>query len=130
MSDRNWPHPVLDPGGADYPGMAFQAAVQVRHIARRYEVGVLLDCGSDTLADAVCRGDACYAVRLHCPTTSVRQLSTSADTAIHVSIPDADLYRGFTLRPYILADRSFCLESDEFAPLFQGLRFEIRRGSV
>jgi hypothetical protein len=130
MSDKNFPHPVLDPTAEDYPSCAIQFRATMFSSPTAYRFSVAFDMGSDTLASEIQSGNASYAVQVDCRWTSFRKVYKFSTAETMIEIPENQLRDGVQLRPYVLANRDFTLASKEFDALFSAMSFPIRRGYV
>jgi hypothetical protein len=130
MPKRSWPHPVLDSEGDDYLNCAFQAAVAIKQTRSEFIFQIRMDLSSETLLSAISRGDAVYALQIHCPRTSFRQAFKFQTADLERSIPEHLLRDLFSVRPYIVASKGFILQSPEFNPIFDGMQFQMAAGYV
>jgi hypothetical protein len=130
MVKKSWPYPVLDVDGQDYPDCAFQATIELKQTRTHILGKARMDLGSATLEGAVKRGDAQFAVRLHCPRTSFRRIFKSKAETIEFELPEETLRDDFSVQPFLVAERSWELASDEFLPIFKGMKFPVERGFV
>jgi hypothetical protein len=130
MSNKSFPHPVLDPANSDYPncGIQFRATMASTPITYRFEGQ--FDLGSDTLQSAIDAGNARYAIQLDCRWTSFRRVYKFDKPECVIEIPESALRGSVFLSPYILAEQNFTLSSDEFNELFRDLSFPLRRSYV
>ena len=130
MSNRSFPHPVLDPSAADYPncGIQFRANLVTTPLVYRFECQ--FDLGSDTLQAAIDGGNARYAVQVDCRWTSLRRVYKSDNATLTFELPESTLRGSVFLSPYILAEQNFTLTSDEFNELFKELSFALRKSYV
>jgi hypothetical protein len=127
---RDFPHPVLDPTGKDYPDCGFQAATIVEQTPDAFSIDVAFDVGSRSIEGLVSKGRAQYALQIHCPRTAFRRSFVSTKRSWDVDIPEAFLRDTFSVTPLIVSTADFSYRSNEFASIFRGLTFEIRRGYV
>jgi len=130
MSNKSFPHPVLDPTSSDYPncGIQFRAGMVPSPIAYRFECQ--FDLGSETLQSAIDSGNARYAVQVDCRWTSFRRVYKSEKAAFEFELPENALRGSVFLSPYILAEQNFTLSSEEFNSLFKELSFPLRKSYV
>ncbi len=127
---RDFPHPVLDPTGNDYPDCGFQAATIVEQTTDAFSIDIAFDVGSRSIEGLVSKGRAQYALQVHCPRTAFRRSFVSTKRSWDVDIPEAFLRDTFSVTPLIVSTADFAYRSNEFASIFRGLTFEIRRGYV
>lgn len=130
MAKRSWPHPVLDFEGDDYPNRAFQAAIDIRQTRSEFLFKIRMDLSSETLLNAISRGDAAYALQVHCPRTSFRKAFKFKTPDLVQNIPEHLLRDVFTTKPYIAATRKFTLHSSEFNSVFSGMQFQMAPGYI
>jgi hypothetical protein len=130
MSKKNWPYPVLDPQGEDYPHCAFQASVDITQTRKTFVGSVRMDMGSDTLKNAIDDGNAVYMLQLHCPRTSFRSVARSREATFDFELPESSMREDFTVQPFLISEGAWELSSTEFSPTFKGLRFPIEKGYV
>jgi hypothetical protein len=130
MAKKSWPYPVLDADCEDYPNCAFQAAVDMRQTRTEFIGDVRMDLGSATLQKVINDGNAAFAVQIHCPRTSHRQILKSTDKQFKFTLPEGTLRDDFTVQPFVVAEKPLVLSSPEFAPTFSKMNFNIERGYV
>lgn len=130
MAKKSWPHPVLDSESEDYPNCAFQASVEIKQTRTAFLGNARMDIGSTTLSDALAKGDAFYALQIHCPRTSFRDLIRSTESQLEFHLPESALREDFFVQPFLISDRKWELASPEFASTFRGMTFQIERGYV
>jgi hypothetical protein len=127
---RDFPHPVLDPTGKDYPDCGFQAATIAEQTKDAFSIDVTFDVGSSSIEGLIKKGRAQYALQVHCPRTAFRRSYLSKKRSWDVDIPESFLRDTFSVTPLIVSVADFAYNSNEFAPIFRGMTFEIRRGFV
>lgn len=127
---RDFPHPVLDPTGKDYPDCGFQAATIVEQTPDAFSIDVAFDVGSRSIASLLKKGRANYALQVHCPRTAFRRSYVSSKRSWDIEIPESLLRDTFSVTPLVVSAADFRYQSKEFAPIFRGLVFSIRRGYV
>ena len=127
---RDFPHPVLDPTGTDYPDCGFQAATIVEQTKDAFSIDVTFDVGSRSIEALLKKKRAQYALQVHCPRTAFRRSFVSDKRSWDVGIPESLLRDSFSVTPLIVSAADFAYHSNEFAPIFRGLTFDIKRGYV
>jgi hypothetical protein len=127
---RDFPHPVLDPTGKDYPDCGFQAATIVEQTADAFSIDVTFDVGSRSIEALLKKRRANYALQVHCPRTAFRRSYVSSKRSWDVEIPESLLRDTFSVTPLVVSAADFKYQSNEFAAIFRGLAFDIRRGYV
>lgn len=130
MSVRNWPNPVIDQDGDDYPGRAFQAAFVVEERRPNYGVKVRCDLGSDTLRALIDEGRAQYVVRVSCGRTNFRQSYPAKTPEWDFMVEESRLRDSFYLQAFVVATQDFAFSSAEWASWFAGLEFEVKCGAI
>lgn len=130
MAKKSWPYPVLDADCEDYPNCAFQATVDIKQTRTQFICDVRMDLGSATLQAAINDGNAAFAVQIHCPRTSHRQILKSKDNKFQFTLPEGTLRDDFMVQPLVVAEKSLMLASPEFAPTFSKMSFNIEPGYV
>ncbi|WP_162932133.1 hypothetical protein [Solimonas sp. K1W22B-7] len=130
MSSKSYPHPVLDPAGADYPNCGIQFEASMHPGPTTYRFDLRFEVGSDSLLDHIEAGDAIYAVQIDSKWTNYREVFQFSEATRHIEVPEHKLRGIFFLRPFIVAKQAFTLGSGEFADVFSGVAFPMRRGYV
>jgi hypothetical protein len=127
---RDYPHPVLDPTGKDYPDCGFQAALIVEQRQKDFCIDATFDVGSQSVEELIARGKAQYVVRVHCPRTAFRRAFASKKRSWDMHVDESMLRDTFSVTPQVVSVSDFSYGSKEFAAMFRGMKFDIRRGYV
>ncbi|HUQ21188.1 MAG TPA: hypothetical protein VM099_16330 [Gemmatimonadaceae bacterium] len=127
---RDFPHPVLDPTGKDYPDCGFQTALIVEQRQNDFCLDASFDIGSQSVEGLVNRGKAQYVLQVHCPRTAFRRAFGSKKRSWDMQIEESLLRDSFSVTPQVVSVDDFSYTSKEFAPIFRGMKFDIRRGYV
>ena len=130
----NYPHPVLDAGGRDFPGCNFQL-----HLISQDDTGgdlafllsITIDCPG--LQEMVETGQASAYLRIRCSRTSYREArKVSLSDPFELRIPKERVAGSISLQAVIVASQSIeQYELAEFnASYFSSMVFKIRKGDI